>query len=60
MAFAGSAVIIQIIVAILVLIPVLMTLGFLYYIFRRASRVKELEARMAELEKAQDRRSGGK
>ncbi len=60
MAFIGSAEIILIIVVILVLIPLLMTLGFLYYIFLRASRVKELKARVAGLEKALDRRTDEK
>ncbi len=61
MAFIGSAEIILILMVIIFLIvPVLVILGILYVIFRNRNRVKELEARVAALEKAEYRRSDGK
>ncbi len=61
MAFIGSAEIILILMVIIFLIvPVLVILGILYVIFRNRNRVKELEARVAGLEKEQDRRTDKK
>ncbi|MGA9138582.1 MAG: hypothetical protein WBZ29_00050 [Methanocella sp.] len=47
-------------VIIFLIVPVLVILGILYVIFRNRNRVKELEARVAALEKAEYRRSDGK
>lgn len=60
MAFVGSAEIITILVVILLLAPTLIVLYILYGLFLRAGRVKELEARVAELERAMDRRADEK